>query len=106
MASGRNQLFTDQHPGYRGLPNHQVVRHSQGEYVRGSAHTNGIESFWSMLKRGYIGIYHTWSFKHLHRYVNEFAGRHNLRELDTSSQMEELARGMGGRRLRRVDLVS
>ena len=45
VASAGNQLFTDQHPGYKGLPNHQVVRHSQGEYVRGSAHTNGIESF-------------------------------------------------------------
>ena len=43
------------------------LRHSHGQYVDGDAHTNGIESFWSMLKRGYIGTYHTWSFKHLHR---------------------------------------
>ena len=59
-----------------------------------------------MLKRGYIGTYHTWSFKHLHRYVNEFAGRHNLCELDTSAQMDSLAGLMGERRLRRADLVA
>jgi hypothetical protein len=53
------------------------VGHSAGEYVRDMAHTNGIESFWSLLKRGYIGVYPHMSTDHLHRYVNEFSFRHN-----------------------------
>ena len=67
---------------------HEAVNHSAGEYVRGMAHTNGIESFWSMLKRGYQGTYHKMSPKHLERYINEFSGRHNVREADTIDQME------------------
>ena len=63
---------------YQGLPNHTAVRHSIGEYVRGQAHINGMESFWSMLKRAYYGTFHRMSPKHLDRYVDEFAGRHNL----------------------------
>ena len=48
------------------------------------AHTNGMESFWAMLKRGYQGVYHQFSAKHLHRYVGEFEGRHNARPMDTA----------------------
>ena len=51
-------IYTDGDPGYVGLRHHEAVKHSIGEYVRGQAHTNGIESFWSMLKRGYYGTYH------------------------------------------------
>lgn len=58
-----------------------------GEYVRGQAHTNGVESFWSTLKRGYIGTYHKMSPKHLNRYVKEFEGCHNVRSQDTLDQM-------------------
>ena len=65
------KVYTDDHRGYHGLPNHETVKHSVGEYVDGMAHTNGIESFWSMLKRGYKGTYHRMSAKHLQRYVNE-----------------------------------
>lgn len=54
-----------------------------GEYVRNQAHTNGIESFWALLKRGYYGIYHHISEKHLHRYVNELSFRHNTAQVDT-----------------------
>ena len=54
-----------------------VVAHGVGEYVRNMAHTNGMESFWSLLKRGYIGIYQWMSIKHMDRYVTEFEGRHN-----------------------------
>ena len=64
------------------------VNHSVSEYVRGKAHTNGVESFWSMLKRGYQGTYHKMSAKHLGRYVNEFSGRHNVRMADTLDQMK------------------
>ncbi|GAB6053190.1 IS1595 family transposase [Magnetospira thiophila] len=74
-------IVTDTHCGYINLKargyNHITINHSAGEYVRDMAHTNGIESFWSLLKRGYIGIYHCMSAKHLHRYVKEFSFRHN-----------------------------
>ena len=100
------KVYTDDHGGYVGLPNHETVRHSVKEYVNGMAHTNGIESFWAMLKRGYVGTYHRMSAKHLHRYVNEFAGRHNQREDDTIDQMAAVARGLGGKRLQYKELVS
>ena len=77
------QVYTDEHKGYIGLPNHETVKHGVGEYVDGMAHTQGIESHWAMLKRGYHGVYHKMSAKHLQRYVNEFAGRHNSRSQDT-----------------------
>ena len=79
---------------------------SQRQRVRqGQAHTNGIESFWALLKRGYYGTYHRMSPKHLQRYVDEFAGRHNMRPLDTIDQMKAMVRGMDRKRLRYRDLV-
>ena len=76
-----SQVYTDGHGGYQGLTNagynHDWVSHSTGEYVKGKVHTNGIESFWALLKRGYIGTHHFMSWKHLHRYVNEFAYRYS-----------------------------
>ena len=78
---------------------HESVKHSVGEYVNNKAHTNGIESFWSMLKRGYNGTYHSMSEKHLLRYVNEFVGRHNARNSDTEVQMQFLALMMYGNTL-------
>ncbi len=99
------EIFTDDHGSYHGLPQHTAVKHSVGEYVDGMAHTNGIESFWSMLKRGYHGVYHRMSAAHLDRYVNEFAGRHNVRKEDTLDQMVAVTRGLIGKRLRYRDLV-
>lgn len=84
---------------------HESVNHNAGEYVRGQAHTNGVESFWSMLIRGYYGTYHQFSVKHLDRYINEFSGRHNSRPLDTIDQMGRMADGMVGKRLRYQDLT-
>ena len=69
------------------------------------AHTNGIESHWAMMKRGYVGVYHHWSVKHLPRYVQEFAGRHNLRSLDTEEQMGAMVKGAEGKRLKYTDLI-
>ena len=100
-------VYTDDHGGYRGIFHpHETVKHSVGEYVRGQAHTNGIESFWAMLKRGYHGVYHKMSKKHLQRYVVEFSGRHNLRPLDTKDQMQEIAYNLNCKRLRYKDLVA
>ena len=102
-------VYTDDHSGYNRLWldfEHSSVRHSVREFVKGKAHTNGIESFWALLKRGYYGTYHRMSEKHLQRYVNEFAGRHNIRSLDTIDQMASVAKGMDGKRLRYQDLVA
>lgn len=70
------------------------------------AHTNGVESFWALLKRGYIGIYHHFSRKHLHRYVSEFEGRPNQRPQDTLKPRVLMATGMAGKRLRYADLIA
>lgn len=100
-------VYTDEAGAYRGLPRqHKAVKHSVGEYVRDQAHTNGMESFWSMLKRGYVGTYHQISPKHLHRYVSEFEGRHNDRPLDTEAQMASMAQGMEGKHLKYQDLIA
>jgi len=102
-------LMTDAALVYRKLGadyEHHYVNHSIGEYVRGQAHTNGIESFWATLKRGYKGTYHHMSAKHLSRYITEFAGRHNVRDHDTLVQMEMLAKGFTGKRLRYKDLIA
>ena len=99
-------VFTDDSIIYSGLTRtREVVNHSVGEFVRGMAHTNGIESLWSMLKRGYYGVYHHFSVKHLHRYVAEFAGRHNIRQLDTIEQMGRMVAGALGKRLTYKALV-
>ena len=100
------KVYTDESSSYSGLPRrHESVRHSVGEYVREQAHTNGMESHWSMMKRGYQGVYHWMSKKHLHRYVSEFEGRHNSRPLDTADQMTTMVRGMDGKRLAYQELV-
>ena len=98
-------IYTDDAKAYTNLPNHQAVKHSVAEYVRGQVHTNGIESFWATLKRAHKGTFHRLSPKHLHRYVDEFVGRHNARSLDSIDQMAKIAKGMDGKRLRYRDLV-
>ena len=102
-------IYTDEHGGYRGLAadfEHEAVNHSVGEYVRGMAHTQGIESFWSMLKRAHKGTFHKMSAKHLDRYVQEFAGRHNVRDADTIDIMATFAAGAVGKRLRYRELIA
>ena len=100
-------VYTDEHGAYRGLPfDHEAVNHSVGEFVRRAAHTQGIESFWAMLKRGYQGTYHHMSAKHLDRYVTEFAGRHNVRDADTIDQMRNLVAAMVGKRLMYSELIA
>ena len=103
-------VYTDQNVSYKGLTKknykHQAVNHSVGEYIKGQAHTNGVESFWSMLKRGHMGVYHKMSSKHLQRYIDEYVGRHNTRPLSTMSQIEVTFKGMDGKRLKYKELVS
>lgn len=78
------KLYTDEYVGYKGLNrvyDHKVVKHSEYEYVNGRVHTNTIEVFWSLLKRGIFGIYHFTSKKHLQMYVDEFVFRYNTRDI-------------------------
>ena len=98
------KIYTDDFRGYDGLANHESVKHSAGQYVDGKVHTNGIESFWALLKRGYMGTYHKMSVKHLHRYVAEFAGRQNVSSLDTIDQCWP-ALGMVGSSFPNKDLI-
>ena len=102
-------VYTDQNAAYKGLKKknykHESVNHGVGEYIRGKAHTNGVESFWSMLKRGHTGVYHKMSSKHLQRYIDEYVGRHNARPLDTIKQIEVTFKGMSGKRLKYKELI-
>ena len=92
------QVYTDDAPAYVGIDRpHETVKHSVSEYVHDMAHTNGMESHWSMMKRGHDGTYHKMSPKHLQRYVNEFARRHKVREEDTINQMRGMVANMQGR---------
>lgn len=79
-------VVTDGHTIYKKLANeinqfhHEVVNHEHDEYVRGIYHTNGIEGFWGLLKRGIIGTFHFVSPQHLQRYCDEFTYRYNMRQ--------------------------
>src|SRR5919199_3153108 len=82
-------VVTDEYQAYKGLNkaySHQVVQHSAKQYVNGMAHTNTIEGFWGLFKRGIDGIYHHVSFKHLQRYANEFVLRYNTRKQATAQR--------------------
>lgn len=73
-------VYTDEHSSYRYLDEHyyhEIVNHGKKQYVNGDVHTNGVESVWAVVKRGYNGIYHHWSRKHMHRYIDEFVFRFN-----------------------------
>ena len=76
-------IVTDEWTGYRNVKfefPHAVVRHTAGEYVNGVIHTNTIEGFWSLFKRGIIGTYHKMSKAYMPLYINEFEFRHNMRD--------------------------
>ena len=102
-------VYSDEASHYKALKmdrRHKAVNHSAGQYVDGDAHTNGMESHWSSLKRALMGVYHKMSPKHLARYVAEFEARNNIRELDTIRQMAWVVRGAIGKRLRYEDLIA
>lgn len=103
------QVYSDGHPAYTGLEGeykHNAVQHSAGTYVIEQIHTNGIESFWSTLKRAHKGVYHKLSVKHLDRYARQFAGKHNARNADTLAQMTAVVAGLVGKRLLYRDLIA
>lgn len=105
-------LMTDDHSGYKTVgkefTGHGVVKHSLGEYGRlGVFHTNTVEGFFSLLKRGIIGTYHHISEQHLARYTAEFDFRYNTRKLDDFERADENLLGAVGKRLtyRRTDAL-
>jgi transposase-like protein len=93
LVSNGSILITDEWLGYTGLKKdyaHIVINHKEQEYVRGAFHTNGIENYWSLLKRGIYGIYHQVSPKHLHRYCDEFSFRYNTRRISDKERFKVL----------------
>jgi transposase-like protein len=98
-------LFTDEHAAYNDLDGlffkQQRVNHSAGEYVRGMASTNSIESVWAVLKRGLTGVYHQVSKKHLGRYVDEFTFRLNDGNVarHTTARLDSFVDAVVGKRL-------
>lgn len=102
-------IVTDQHGAYSGLDkeyNHIRVNHQAKNYVSDSGHhNNSIESAWVNLKRGYIGIYHYMSAKHLSRYCNEFSYRYNYRQLSDMERFSEVMQNLEGR-LKYKDLIA
>lgn len=107
-----SQLYTDGHLGYKGIPRkgyqHEALNHKANEYVRGMAHTNGIESVWAVLKRGLAGTFHQVSMKHLDRYVNEFTFRLNEGncQVDTIDRLKALFQAMPGKRIMYRELIA
>lgn len=102
-------LITDGFGGYYGLNKeywHEQLEHNKDEFVRGSFHTNSVEGFFGILKRGIIGIYHYVSPEHLHRYCNEFAYRYNTRDLTDYDRFMESLKLVGSARLRYNDMIT
>ena len=104
-ASRKSALMTDESLVYPKIgdefASHGTVNHSADEYVRhgGYMHTNTVESFFALLKRGMYGQFHSVSEAHLHRYLTEFDFRHNNRHLSDAERADELLRGAKGKRL-------
>src|SRR3990167_1621128 len=105
-------VYTDESASYSDLDGlffrHEAVNHSSGEYVRGMASTNGIESVWAVLKRGLNGVYHHASSKHLARYVNEFAFRLNDGNVKrhTLDRLDSLVTATFGKRITYKELTA
>jgi len=108
LSTNTNQPLTV-HRAYFGLANefayHQSVDHSKGEYVRGNVHTNTLEGWFSLLKRGVTGTFHHVSDVHLGRYVDEFAFRYNNRKLSDGQRMVKSVEKIAGKRLMYQDLI-
>jgi transposase-like protein len=101
------QLMTDGYYAYRSMKRtyiHEHVDHSVGEYVRGNVHTNSIEGHWGLFQRGYVGVYHSMSKKHLQFYLNEFDWRHNHKDLTQQQKVGKVLSSSVGR-IKYKDLI-
>ena len=98
IKTHESELITDEYRGYMGMDKvlpHKVIKHDKW-YVDGPIHTNTIEGFWALLKRGIFGSFHSVSRKHLQRYVDEFCYRYNLRQHDPAFAFNlTITRGLG-----------
>jgi len=97
-------IFSDENSSYKGLGDefaggHHTTVHSKHEYVRGEVHSNTVEGFFSIVKRGLNGIYHNVSREHLHRYMSEFEFRYNYRQLDDGDRTRLAIQSADGKRL-------
>lgn len=96
-------IMTDKYTVYNGLaeefPKHETVDHGIGEYVRGNIHTNTVEGWFALLKRGVTGTFHHVSEQHLDRYVDEFAFRYNRRDMTDAQRAFQAIKKVGGKRL-------
>ncbi|WP_245553868.1 IS1595 family transposase [Cytophaga aurantiaca] len=102
-------MVSDENKAYHGLSlyyDHRTINHSAKEYVRGVDYTNTLEGYWSLLKRGIIGIYHNVSPKHLNRYCAEFSYRYNTRKVKDGDRFELAIKNVSGRRLTYSKLIS
>jgi transposase-like protein len=102
-------MVSDENKAYHGLSlfyDHRTINHSAKEYVRGVDYTNTIEGYWSLLKRGIIGIYHNVSPKHLNRYCAEFSYRYNTRHVKDGDRFELAIKNVSGKRLTYAKLIS
>ena len=105
-------VFTDEHKGYIGLLGkdfeHGTVNHSAKEFVNGMASTNGIGSVWAVLKRGYNGVYHNWSKKHMRQYINEVTFRlsEGSCKIDTEDRLDSLFKAMPHKTITFEELIS
>jgi len=78
---------------------HSVIRHDLGDYSRGEVHTNTVESFFALIKRGVYGTFHNISKEHMHRYISEFCFRWNTRKMDDGQRLQAAIRAAEGKRL-------
>jgi transposase-like protein len=102
MVEAGSTLYTDENPSYQHLGEkfrHATVKHSAREYARGDVSTNTVEGFFSLLKRGVYGTFHSVSKHHLHRYLAEFEFRYNHRKIDDGARTLAAIRGAEGKRL-------
>lgn len=102
-------IMTDSYPVYNGLDQefagHGIVDHGAGEYVNGDIHTNTVEGWFALLKRGVTGTFHHVSEEHLNRYIDEFAFRYNRRDISDGERAVQAIKKVGGKRLMYKDPV-
>ena len=95
----QSMIYTDEFPDYDKLNkqgyHHKRVHHASKVWVMGNVHTNTIEGFWSVLKRGINGVYHAVSEKYLQNYIDEYAFRYNHRKDETTYVFDDFGQDLG-----------
>ena len=100
MVEKSSVIVSDEWLGYAGLSKdypHEVVKHNEGEFMSNGFHTNSMEGFWSLFKRGIFGICHYASSKHLGRYTDEFTYRYNTGKSEDKDRFVSSLKSVDGR---------